>query len=154
MFSVMLRQCKCSLLAHILDPVVPFVWVRSHMPHSIVQWWHTQVALSPTGRSHDIEVRLLEFDLQLPTSRFLELLPEFENHGIDLLQMARRIPDTLTLHGVPDAAADRVLVQNGLHLRFYLPHAVESAQLASPHREVLENALKKTEVKELAYGAP
>ncbi len=93
----------------------------------------------------------MEFDVQLPTSRFLDLLPEFEDHGIDLFQMTRRVPDTLTLHGVANATVDRVLIQNGLHLRFHLPHAVECAQLASPHREALERALQRPEVRELAY---
>jgi hypothetical protein len=153
MFSVMLRSCTCSVLAHVVDPAIPFVWVRRHMPQSIVQWWRTQVALSATGGPHNVEVRWMEFDLQLSTSRFLELLPEFEDHGIVLFQMTRRVPDTLTLHGVPDSAVDRVLIQNGLHLRFYLPHAVECAQLASPHREVLERALQRPEVRELAYDA-
>ena len=153
MFSVMLRSCTCSVLAYVLDPVVPFVWVRRHMPQGIVQWWHTHVALSATGRPQDVDVRWMEFDLQLSTSRFLELLPEFEDHGIVLFQMTRRVPDTLTLHGVSDGTVDRVLIQNGLHLRFYLPHAVECAQLASPYREVLERALQRPEVRELAYGA-
>jgi hypothetical protein len=139
------------VLAHILDPVVPFVWVRRHTPQRNIQWWRTQVALSATGGPHDVEVRWLEFDLQLPTSRFLELLPEFEDHGIVLFQMTRRVPDTLTLHGVPDAEVARVLIHNGLHLRFCLPHAVECAQLASPHREVLERILQRPEVRELAY---
>ena len=95
----------------------------------------------------------MEFDLQFRTVRFLELLPEFEGHGLLLFQMTRRAPDTLTLCGVPDDAADRVLLQNGLHVRFYLPHAGECAQLASPHREVLERALQKPKVREIAYGA-
>ena len=95
----------------------------------------------------------MEFDLQLSTARFLELLPEFEDHGIVLFQMTRRVPDTLTLDGVAESAVERVLIQNGLHLRFYLPHAVECAQLSSPYREVLEKALQRPEVRELAYGA-
>jgi len=95
----------------------------------------------------------MEFDLQLHTPRFLELLPEFEDHGMVSFQMTRRVPDTLTLSGVPDESVDRVLLQNGLHLRFYLPHALECAYVASPHREVLERALLRPEVRGIAYGA-
>jgi hypothetical protein len=95
----------------------------------------------------------MELDLQLPTARFLELLPKFEDHGMELVQMTRRVPDTLTLNGVPESAVARVLIQNRLRLRFYLPHAVECAQLASPDREVLEKALERPEVRKLAYGA-
>jgi hypothetical protein len=93
----------------------------------------------------------MEFDLQLQTARFLELLPEFEEHGMELFQMVRRVPDTLTLYGVADDVVDRILLQNGLHLRFYLPHAVECAELASPDREVLERALERPEVRAIAY---
>jgi hypothetical protein len=151
MFSVMLRSCICGVLAHILHPSIPFIWVRRHFPHRCVQWCRARVPFSATGQPHDVEVRSLEFELLLPTERFLELLPEFEEHGMDLCQMTRRVPDTLTLHDVPDDAARRILIQNGLHLRFFLPHAVECAQLASPHREVLERALQRPELRELAY---
>lgn len=137
MFSLMLRSCTAGILAHIVDPSVPFVWIRCHTPKRYLQWWSTQVCLSEAGLPHAVEVRSMSFDLQLRTNRFLELLPEFEDHGIVLFQMNRRIPDTLTLAGIPDEAMNRVLIQNGLHLRFYLPHAIECAQVVSPHREVM-----------------
>src|ERR1051326_2160967 len=129
MYSFMLRSCTSGILAHVLDPTVPFVWIRRHMPKRYVQWWSTQTHLSESGALHDVEVRTMEFDHQLHTDRFLELLPEFEDHGLVLFQMLRRVPDTLTLDGVAEDAVDRVLIQNGLHLRFYLPHAIECAQL-------------------------
>ena len=151
MFSVMLRPCTCSVLSQILDPAVPVVWIRRHMPRQRIDWWRTPVPLSGSAQAHEVEVRLLQFDIQLATSRFLELLPEFEEHGMELLQMARRVPDTLTLEGLSDAAADRVLLQNGLHVRFFLPHAVEYAQLSSPDRSVLERILKRPEMSALAY---
>jgi len=153
MYSFMLRSCTSGILAHILDPALPFVWIRRHTPKRYIQWWTTQTRLSDTGALHEVEVRSMEFDLQLRTARFLELLPEFEDNGLVLFQMTRRVPDTLTLHGVSDDAVDRVLLQNGLHLSFYLPHAIECAQLASPHREVLERALQRPQVTEIAYGA-
>lgn len=152
MFSFMLRSTTSGILAHILDPAVPFVWVRRHAPKRYIQWWSTQTRLSEAGALQDLEVRSMEFDLQFRTARFLELLSEFENHGMVLFQMARRVPDTLTLDGIADDVVNRVLIQNGMHLRFYLPHAVECAQLASPHRGVLERALQRPEVKEIAYG--
>jgi hypothetical protein len=130
---------------------VPFVWIRRHTPQRWVAWSRYQVPLSRTGQLFDAEVRSLEFDLQLPTTRFLELLPEFDDHGIVLFQMSRRVPDTLMLDRIQDDAVDRVLIQNGLHLRFYLPHAIECAQLASPHRDVLERALESPQVQDLAY---
>lgn len=151
MFSFMLSSCTSGILTHLLDPAVPFVWIRRHTPKPYIQWWNTQTSLSETGALRNVEVRSMEFDLQFRTARFLELLAEFEAHGMLLFQMTRRVPDTFTLDGIEENALDRVLIQNGLHLRFYLPHAVECAQLASPHREVLELALQKPEVREIAY---
>jgi hypothetical protein len=151
MFSVLLRSCSCSVLAHVLDPSVPFVWVQRHWPNPRVEWRVARVPLSRDGQPRDVEVRSLEYDLQLPTARFLELLPEFEDKGMNLYQMVRRVPDTLTLYRVADHAIDGVLIQVGLHLRFSLPHAGETAELASPHRDVLERALQSPAVRELAY---
>jgi len=151
MFSVMLSVCSAGILSHILDPAVPVVWIRDHSPNRYLQWWKTQALFSEKGAFHEAEVRWMRFDLQLPTARFLEYLPEFEDHGMLLFQMTRRVPDTLTLDGLDHKAADRVLIQNGLHLRFNLPHANECAQLASPYREVLERALQRSTVGERAY---
>jgi len=152
MFSFVLRSCTSSILAQILDPEVPFVWIRRHIPNYYVQWWNTRVRLSKKGMLHEAEVRSMEFELQLPTARFLELLPEFEDHGIELFQMTRRVPDSLTLNRLTGDALNRVLIQNGLHLSFYLPHAVEMAQLESPHREILERVLQKPKVRKFAHG--
>lgn len=93
----------------------------------------------------------MEFDLQMTTERFLELLPEFENSGLVLFQMTRRVPDTLTLDRVPDDAVNRVLIQNGLHLHCYLPHECECAILSSPHREVIQRVLLQPMIRGQAY---
>jgi hypothetical protein len=150
MFSVMLRPCTCAILEYILDPAIGYVWVRRHTPRRHLQWWKTQAPLSEAGTLHEVQVRGMEFDLQLPTARFLELLPEFWGHGLVLFQMTRPVPDTLMLDGIADSVVDRVLMQNGLHLRFYLPHAAELAQVGSPRREVLEKMLQRREVREMA----
>ena len=66
-----------------------------------------------------------------------------------LFQISRPVPDTLSLDRVPRDAADRLLVQNGLHLAFYLPHAFDIAQFRSPRREVLEQLLKAPQIRDL-----
>jgi hypothetical protein len=150
MFSFMLRRCVAGILDDVLDPAIPFVWIRRHMPRRQIVWWPAHVPLSTSGALHDVEVRSMEFDLQLGTSRFLELLPEFADHGLVLFHMTRRVADTLTLDRVDDDSINRVLIQNGLHLKFYLPHAGESAQVASPHREVLSALLQKPRIRDAA----
>ena len=95
----------------------------------------------------------MAFDLQFETKRFVDLLPEFEDHGMVVFQMDRKVSGSLFLDRIPDEAIDRVLIQNGLHLRFYLPHAMEVAVVGSPFREPLEKALHHPEVRRLAYEA-
>lgn len=151
LFSFMLAGATCKVLAHILDPSIPFVWVRDHGPVETVRWWKTRIPLSESGRFYDAEVRNMGFDLHFTTSRFLELLPEFERHGMLLYQLTRRLPHTLTLNRVREEAVTPILLQNGLHLQFNLPHAIECAQLSSPRREVLEALLTKPEIGEMVY---
>jgi hypothetical protein len=55
-----------------------------------------------------------------------------------LFQMQKPWPASVQPRYLPKAARYKILVQNGLHLEFYLPHAGEYAQVVSPHREVLE----------------
>ncbi|MEK6701082.1 MAG: hypothetical protein AABZ53_02390 [Planctomycetota bacterium] len=151
MFNFMLRSCTARILVHILDRDTPFVWIRRHAPCRDMRWWRTKVPLSIDGAPFNVEARMLNFDLQMSTSEFLENIAEFDGHGLVLFQMSKRVPDSLTLDGIADDLVDRVLVQNGMTLRFYLPHAVECAQVTSPQRATLEQVLRRPEVNALAY---
>lgn len=84
----------------------------------------------------------------MSTEKFLALLPEFEEHGIDLFQMSKRVPNTLRFR--TDIAMNPILIQNGLFLTFTLPHANEVAQLSSPSKSYLENLLKVPAIRDLA----
>lgn len=90
------------------------------------------------------------FDIQTTTEDFLPLLPEFEDHGLDLFQMSRRVPNTL-LFNIYDESMNRILLNNGLFLKFILPHAGEVAQLCSPNREYLESLLKNPALYDAAH---
>jgi hypothetical protein len=97
---------------------------------------------------------MLNYEAQFETSAFLELLGEFEGHGVSLFQMARRVPNSLTLLGLDDRAVDRVLCHNGLRVGFYLPHANEYAQVCSPDRGFLERLASKAEMQDLVRVPP
>jgi hypothetical protein len=150
-YELMLNPCTTAVLAGALDATVPWVWIRGHMPKRSIQWWNARVPLSVDGELRDVTVRSLQFDLLLTTSRFLELLPDFHDHALCLFQLRQPVPDTLTLDRVPDASIDRVLVQNGLHLAFYLPHAYEVAQFRAPDRDTIARLLQVPEIRALAY---
>lgn len=149
LFALTLEPCTSAILAHALDPAVPWIWIRRHTPKRNVGWWRTQLPLADGGALHEVGVRSLEFDLQLPTSRFLELLPEFQDHALALFQMTRPVPDKLTLDRVSDEGVDGILVQNGLHLAFHLPHAFETAQFRAPRRETLAALLDVPQIRAL-----
>jgi hypothetical protein len=86
----------------------------------------------------------------MTTERFLTLLPELDEHGMDLSQMNRRVPDTLEFH-IEDPNVNHILIRNGLFLKFTLPHANETALLCSPSKEYLKNLLKIPAIRDLTH---
>jgi len=89
--------CRASILADLLDPGAPFVWISGHNPHPTFEWFSASVPLSDKYQGEGVEVRSLFFDLLMPTSRFLTLLPHFDSFGIELCQLNRRVPKTLQM---------------------------------------------------------
>ncbi len=140
--------CTPSVLRHALNPGIPFVWMRRHLPQTQISWWNADVPLFLGGRPYNLEVRGLEFDVQMTTERFLTLLPELEEHGMGLFQMNKRVPDALEFH-IEDPNINHILILNGLFLNFTLPHANETALLCSPSKEYLKNLLKIPAIRDL-----
>jgi hypothetical protein len=149
LFRIMLRPCRASVLAHLFDPEVAFVWVVEHLPNRNVEWWNCTLPLSKSGKSSPLRVRLVGFDLLMPTSEFLTRLDEFD--GLVAHQMRREVPDTLLSERLDQRNRTRVLVENGLASTFYLPHAGECASFDTVEREAMEKALENDTVRALAY---
>ena len=149
LFSMMLRPCTAEILLHLLDPLVPFVWVIGHSPSRHLEWWSCHLPLSKSGVVSDLEVRGLRFDLLLPTSEFLTRLSDFD--GLALYQMRRKVPNTLTAEGLDERSRVRVLIQNGLAASFYLPHAMECASFATVERAAIEKVLANEAIRALVY---
>lgn len=143
---VMLAPCTTDVLRHLLDPDVPWIWIAGHLPDERVRWWPATVPLAPNVYGDAVEVRTLGYDLLLETRRFLELAPAFARSGITLTQLDRRVPDTLTLGALSEAAREAVLVQNGMRARFDLPHAMECAQFTCVDRAHLERVCASPEI--------
>ena len=96
---------------------------------------------SETGPNRTVLVRDLRFDILMSTEEFLQCEPEFRRGGIRLVQLDRRVPDTLTFEHLPDERRYQILRANGMHLEFDLPHAGEYASVSSPSRGTLERLL-------------
>lgn len=138
MFVLMLEPCTPMVLPYILDEQIPFVFLADHRPNRYLDWHETNVQLRKDGESFDVEARMTTLDLQMPTKQFLSLLSEFADFGLNLMQLEKKMPDTLQPQYLKDKSRHRILRQNGLYLEFYLPHAGEYASVTTPHREVLE----------------
>lgn len=141
-----------STLTAFLNPQIPWVWVLGHMPNSYIEWWQASLPINKQGISVTAEFRLVGYDLMLPTAQFLELAPEFEDHGLVLIQSRQRMPDTLDLSRIPNNQQAKVLRSNGAFLRMYLPHAIETAQVQCFEKGYLaeviapNNSIKRTGV--------
>ena len=150
LYCLALRGCRPSVLTYALNPEVPYVWLWRHLPGEQAVWWNARVPLRPGGEAHELQVREMEFDAQMPTRRFLDLLREFGESGLVLFQMHKKVPDGLRLRPEDDNM-NRILLQNGLFLKFHLPHAGEVALLCSPDKEYLAGLLRLPAVRELAH---
>jgi hypothetical protein len=127
--SLYIHGATVSTLTQYLNGDVPWIWILGHLPNRIVEWWDASIPINKLGSPVTAEVRSLAYDLLLETRQFLELAPEFEDHGLVLIQSHQRMPDTLDLSRIPDNQQANVLRKNGAFLRMYLPHAVETAQV-------------------------
>lgn len=117
-------------LAKYLAADVPWVWVLGHMPNPTIEWWTTKVPLTRTRRL-DCQIRDLTYDLQLPTAAFLDCAADLSHHGIYLVQSQQQMPTTLALDRMSGENRQRVLEANGAFLTIDLPHAKETAVVAS-----------------------
>lgn len=127
--TLYVHGASVSTLTHFLNPQIPWVWVLEHMPNRCFEWWQTSLPINKQGVSVSAEFRSVGYDFMLPTTQFLELAPELEDHGLILIQSRQRIPNTFDISRVPDNQQAKVLRSNGAFLRIYLPHAIETAQV-------------------------
>ena len=71
------------------------------------------------------------YDLNLETGVFLERIQEFDDHGILLFQSNKPMPEFLYFSELPEHVKTKILIQNGVTLEIYLPHACETASIVS-----------------------
>lgn len=90
-----------------------------------------------------MSARLPEFDLLFEMKRFLEVLPEFRDSGIVLIQSHKPMPGTMELAKMNDESRHRVLRQNGMILEFYLPHVYEVASLTCTEKRIVGNIMSR-----------
>lgn len=136
---VYIHEATASKLAAWIDPSIPWIWILEHCPNPHAQWWQDEVPLHTNGTRFTGLVRGLCFDLQLPTNEFISRAEQFDDHGLNLVQSRRQMPDTLCFGRIPESKHHRVLIQNGATMKIYLPHAGETALVQSFRKGYLYN---------------
>ncbi len=145
-FTIRLRTCDSSILRYLLSPLVRFVWIKDYQPNPYLEWWRADVPLTKSEYSLDISVRSLRFDLLLEYPYFMDILGHFISQGLELYQLSKPVPDTLTMHGISRDNRMQILLENDVKTGFYLPHANEEATFWSNDREIIKYALSFKEV--------
>lgn len=151
-FCFAIKSATPALLAEILTPAVPYVWLADYMPHPRMEWWTMPAVLRSGGIPIEAKVRLPMFDLLIGTRDFLKMLPELADSRLTLMQMHQPVPDTLCLQRIPDENRAAVLKDNGWHLSCHSPHRGEVALVSAPKRETLEHLLLGAEVQNAVLG--
>ncbi len=111
----------------------------------ILAWHPSTVQINAKDILRNVEVRANRFDLLLETSKFLESLEMFNETGITLLQMSRRVADTLETKDGPNIPNH--LFANGFYSQFYLPHKNEVSQLKCIDEQWIEMVSKNEKIK-------
>jgi hypothetical protein len=145
-YFIMLDASEASDLRHLLHPEGGHIWIHSHRPDPALRWWTADVPISPGVVLPAARVRLMEFDLMMQRDEFLSRLDLFAPHGMAITQLTRPVPNSLWLQTLPDEQIDRILIQNGMISRYYLPHRIETAQFSCTDREHLERVAAQPEI--------
>jgi hypothetical protein len=146
-FYIMLDASDATDLRFLLHPEAEHIWIHAHRPDPALRWWSADVPISPGIVMPSAQIRLMEFDLMMTRSDFLDRLDLFELHGLCLTQLSRPVPNSLWLQALPEDQIERILLQNGMRSRYFLPHAAETAQFSCTDKTHLERVIVLPEIR-------
>jgi hypothetical protein len=153
--TVMVWPGSVPVLAGLLDPAAPWVYVESHAPMDTfggdTGWTAMRVPLSPRrlDRPELVQARYLCCDLPLPTDQFLDVAPELADVSANVMQVRRRPEDRLRLDGAQPQALAAWYRKNGLVVGFRPPHTGEETQLVALDHSSLAAALGRLHAPDL-----
>lgn len=154
LYHILLDAAEASDLRYLLHPDADYIWIHSHLPDPAIRWWTADVPISPGVVWPSAKVRLMEYDLMMTRHEFLDRIELFNPHGLRLTQLIKAVPDSLWLNSLPEEQATRILVQNGMKARFFLPHRVETAQFCCTDRAHLEQVITVPQIKAKLRSSP
>lgn len=146
LYHILLDAAEASDLRYLLHPDADYIWIHSHYPDPALRWWTADAPISPGRVWPSAKVRLMEYDLMMTRSEFLDQIEFFAPHGLRLTQLNKPVPDSLWLGALPEDQATHILLQNGMKARFFLPHRVETAQFSCTDRAHLEHVITLSQI--------
>ena len=131
-----------EIVRELIDEQVPHVlcW-GGHL--GCYRWEPFLLPVAEPLSPEPVLARAVEVDFIVDTSCFLSLLPEFRS-SISIVQLRRVPPDHLDMRRIQGKELWRLLSEVGWHVWCNVP-GNDHAQVASPHRAVVERAVKWTE---------
>lgn len=134
----------------ILD-TISYVWVVTHYPVRYADcWWKGTTQISEHGKARHLLIRGMNFDIQFETKDFLECCDEFSNHGIELFQMRKPVPNSLDYHQLDILNTWIILRQNGVELGIEFPFLHDYGLIWSPIQENVTRLLEDEDILKLA----
>jgi hypothetical protein len=144
-FSAGVGVVTAGILAKILDPTAPVIWIAQYSPLSpSVGGWQTMPV--PLGKqTKTLRVRRLAFEIQATRDELIAILPDLEPSGLYVAQLLKPVPNTLRAEWLFEHGSQRLerCRDAGVVLTFDLPHAHEVAVVWSPERYVLEGVVRR-----------
>ncbi len=141
-YTLGLESASCLLLSYLLSPAIPYIFAYRYKPNDMSEWWECPVMLSKKEKLYRLEVKRMEFDFQMSTDEFLDILDEFGKSGIEIFQSNNKIPSTLAIYTINENSLLRVLRHNGITSRFYLPNYHGEATFWTFDKEHFSNILE------------
>lgn len=146
------RTVYRSVLKGLLDPKVPFAWVQTHYASPAAGWWNTEIPLEKGGQPRFVQVRNLQYDIQMGLQDFFRYLDELlQDSGILMYHTTKPVHDTLRLDDINEEPRRiPILIQNGVVASVYMPTLFDMAHFWSVDREAISRALLDEEVRKHA----
>lgn len=126
----------------IIDQTADHVLVHNFQPNAVSEWWTSSIQLKSNFILENVSIRNLQFDLQTTISGLRQIL-EQETDFLDIYQFDRPVSDTMVIGKLPEATAERILIQNGLQhiIKIYFESITLSSVNPEYIRSIVENPL-------------
>jgi hypothetical protein len=103
----------------VLDKGLEIVFIHKFRPNNYTEWWKTNLETKNGSKFNNMNVRQMQMDIQTDLIGLKNLL-ELNIHQLRIYQFDKNIPDSLIIENLPEQSRFEILKQNGLRHFFFL----------------------------------